>query len=63
MTVKELKQQLENLPDLMEVFVDGRVTDFTYGLVNSAKVKEINFTEDPGGKPLCSDKVLVLSEE
>lgn len=63
MTVKELKQKIENLPDLMEVFVDERVTDYTYGLVNTAMVKEIDFSEDPGGESLCSEEVLVLSEE
>lgn len=63
MIIKELKQIIENLPETMEVFVDERSTEFTYGLVNSAKVKEIDFMEEPNGKPICKDKVLVLSEE
>lgn len=63
MTVKELRQELEGLPDLMDVFVAERKTEFTYGLVNSANVKEINFLEDPEGEPLAKDKVLILDEE
>ena len=46
MTVKQLKQELENLPDNMDVFLAERKTEFGYGLVNSAYTKEIYFTED-----------------
>ena len=63
MTIKELKQKIENLPDTMEVFVDERYTDFKYGLVNSANVTEIDFMEEPDGKPLSQDYVFVLSED
>lgn len=62
MTVKELKQKLENLPDNMDVFVDERATDFQYGLVNSALVRRIELKEEPGSVALASEKVLVLSE-
>lgn len=62
MTVKELRQQLELFPDNMDVFVDERHTDFTYGLVNSAQVKNINFMEDPDGPALSNEDVVVLSE-
>jgi len=63
MTIKELKQKIENLPDTMEVFVDERYTDFKYGLVNSANVTEIDFMEEPDGTPLSQDDVFVLSED
>jgi len=63
MKVKELKEIIADLPDDMDVFVDERKTEFTYGLVNSAYVKEINFVEELGGEVLCRDKVLVLDEE
>ncbi|HET8838056.1 MAG TPA: hypothetical protein VFM82_03590 [Flavobacteriaceae bacterium] len=63
MTIKELKQKIENLPDTMDVFIDERVSEFTYGLVNSAKVREINFMEEPGGKALSKNEVLIFSEE
>lgn len=49
MTVKELKEKLSKYPDNMEVFVAERLTEFTYGLVNSCYSKEIRFTEDPYG--------------
>jgi len=63
MTVKELKEKIENLPDSMDVFVAERKTEFTYGLVNSAFVKKIDFVEEPGGEVLAQDNVLVLDEE
>lgn len=63
MTVKELKAKIETLPENMEVFVAERKTDFTYGLVNSAHVMEINFSEEPDSKPLACDTVLVLDED
>lgn len=67
MTVKELKEKIESLPDNMDVFIDERLTDFRYGLVNSAKVKEIEFTEDPYPDPdndiWAKEEVLVLSED
>jgi hypothetical protein len=62
MTVKELKEKIANLPDSMDVFVAERKTEFTYGLVNSAFVKKIDFVEEPGGEVLAQDNVLVLEE-
>lgn len=63
MTIKELKEIIASLPDNMDVFVAERKTEFTYGLVNSAVVREINFMEEPGGKILAKDNVLILDEE
>jgi len=63
MTIKELKEKIKDLPDHMDVFVDERLTEFRYGLVNSAKVKEINFMEEPDGEVLSTDNVLVLTED
>lgn len=63
MTAKELIEKLKQYPDNMEVFMDERITDFTYGLLNSVAEKEINFMEEPGGPILSRDKVIVLSEE
>ena len=47
----------------MDVFVAERKTEFTYGLVNSAFVKRINFVAEPDGEVLTNDNVLVLDEE
>lgn len=63
MTVKELKEKIATLPDNMDVFVAERKTEFTYGLVNTAFVKKINFMEEPDGEVLAQDNVLVLDEE
>ena len=63
MTVKELRLILADLPDTMEIFMEQRKTLYDYGLVNSAKVKEIGFSEDEDGDIIATDNVLVLDEE
>lgn len=63
MTVKELKSELSKYPDNMDVFMDERYTDFTYGLLNSVCQKEIEFSEDPDSKPWATDTVVILSEQ
>ena len=63
MSIKDLKEKIKDLPDTMEVFIDERVTEFTYGLVNSVKVKRVDFVEETGSEVLATDDVLVLSEE
>ena len=63
MTVKELKKELEQYPETMDVFLAERKSDFTYGLVNSVSSKRINFSEDPGGEVLSFDTVVVLDED
>lgn len=63
MNIKELREKIQDLPDCMDVFMSERKTEFTYGLVNSAKVKKINFMEDPDGEVLARENVLVLDEE
>lgn len=63
MTVKQLRIELEKYPDEMDVFMDERLTEFNYGLVNSVTCKEIDFYEQPDdSEPLASDKALILSE-
>jgi len=63
MNVKQLKIAIKDLPDNMDVFVAERKTEFAYGLVNSARVKKINFVEEPDGEVLAQDNVLILDEE
>jgi len=66
MTVKELKEKIENLPDNMEVFIAERKTEFAYGLVNSAYVKEITFYEEGNESDedvQAKDTVLIIDEE
>jgi len=63
MNVKQLKQELEKYPDDMDVFIDERLTDFRYGLLNGVTKKEINFMEEPNSEPLSKDTVVVLGED
>jgi hypothetical protein len=56
MTIRELKDKIEHLPDTMDVFVAERKTEFTYGLVNSAATRLIEYQEEPGGEPLCTER-------
>lgn len=66
MTIKELKEKIENLPDSMEVFMGERVTEFAYGLVNTAAVKNVLFYDDgdPDNEDVqARDEVFVLTEE
>lgn len=65
MTKKQLLEAIKDLPDNMDVFMGERLTDFTYGLVNSVQVKEIEFKEDtdPDSPVLAKDRVIVLTEE
>lgn len=66
MTVKQMIEQLQLLPDNMDVFVAERKTDFGYGLVNSLYTKEIPFHEDPFGSEIEDAprvNVVVIDEE
>jgi hypothetical protein len=66
MTIKELKEIIKDLPDNMDVFIAERVTEYTYGLVNSGLVKEIDFYDenDPDNEDLhAKDDVFILTEE
>ena len=66
MNIKQLKDKIENLPDNMEVFIGERVTEYSYGLVNSAEVRNILFydMDDPDNEEIqAKDEVLVLTEE
>lgn len=63
MTIKELKQKIENLPDNMEVWIDERQTDFRYGYAHNAEVRNIGMQEEPGSKILASEECFVIFEE
>jgi hypothetical protein len=63
MTVKELKEKLNKFPDNTDVFVDERYTEFTYGIVNSVHMMEIDLVEEPGGDSLAQQDVVIISEE
>lgn len=62
MTKKELIKALEPFEENMEVFLDERVSEFDYGLLNTVRVQKINFREEPDGEDLASYDCIVLSE-
>lgn len=63
MTKKQIVEALAPYPDNMSVFMAERKTEFAYGLVNSVRVQEIAFMEEPGGEPISHDNVIVFDEE
>lgn len=63
MKVKQLKALLEKYPDNMDIFLAERKTEFTYGLLNTVKLEEITFSEEPESNPLAKETVLILDEE
>lgn len=64
MTLGEFKKKTEGYPDHLELFIDERLTEFKYGLVNSIEKKVIGFMEDPfDTEPKAKAEVIVFSEE
>lgn len=63
MTKAELIKNLEPYPDNMDVFLSERKTDFGYGILNTVSEMEIPFSEEPEGKSLAKDTVIVLDED
>lgn len=61
MTVKELKQAIDHLPDHMDILVNDvdEQRDLMY-IDQEFEVKEIPYREDPCGEDLCRDRVLIL---
>lgn len=63
MTLGEFREKTKDYSDHLELFIDERLTDFKYGLVNSIEKKKINFSEENGGGPKARVEVIVLSED
>lgn len=64
MNLGEFRKLTAYLPDSIDLFIGERVTDFGYGLVNSATVKEIAMTEESDGTgEKAFETVLILDEE
>jgi hypothetical protein len=62
MTVKQLKEKLQSVDDNLDVFIH-QTTEFGYGPINNVLNIKMNFSEVPDGKPLCSEWVIVLTDE
>lgn len=61
MTIKELKEKIKDLPDLMDVFLDKDNGEFSLQLLERAEVKNCKFTGD--GCLTSTEKCLVLTDE
>lgn len=64
MTLGEFRKLTREMPDTIDLYVGERLTEFRYGLVNSATFKTIKFSEEPDGSGESAiDEVLVLEED
>lgn len=62
MTLGEFRKLTDKFPDHLDLFIEERITDFMYGLVESVEKKKINFSEAPEGKSLVKAEVIILSD-
>lgn len=62
MTVKELKEQIENLPEDMEIYIDTWSVDdnYRYSFANETEVKEIPFPLDEESTEHATEVVLII---
>lgn len=63
MTVKELKEKINDLPDDMEVMLEQTKEEFKYGLLNTIKVNEELFIDPFFQVTLITDESIILSDE
>lgn len=63
MTVQEVLDALQDKPRTMDVYVDPRVTDFKFGLVNSLRMEEIPMTEHEDGSGLSATETVIILDE
>lgn len=63
MNIAELKQKIKDLPDTMEVFIHQDNDEFYFSMVETAKVVEAEFSEEPDSEKLAKDNVFVLTDE
>ena len=59
----ELIERLQAIEGNPEIYIDERVTDFRFGLLNGVTKREIDFSEEPTARVMASGEVIVLSEE
>lgn len=62
MTLGEFRKKTESLPDNLDLFLEGSLTEFDKGLITDIEVKKIGFSEDPSSETLCYDTVIILKE-
>lgn len=62
MNIKELKEKIKDLPDHMEVFIHQDNDEFHLAQVETAKVIEASFSEEPDGEKLAKENVFLLTD-
>lgn len=62
MTVKQLKEKLNDFPDNMDVFLAERQTEYAFGLLNSVGSQDVVFDPENGEESVELECV-VLSED
>lgn len=63
MTKGELLEKIKDIPDHMEVFIHQENDEFNLSLLETAKVIEAHFSEEPDGEKLAKGNVLLLTDE
>ena len=63
MKAEDLIDILITLPGDTKVCIAERKTEFKYGLVNSAYMRKVDFTDEPSGEIMDSETILILDEE
>lgn len=64
MKLRDLKKAITDLPDEMEVYMDRRLTEERYGLVNSISIDPV-YSDGPEDEEMMGQKTfaLILREE
>lgn len=58
MNIGELKEKIKDLPDSMDIYIGERLSEYDYGLVNTAKVVDVYLPESES-----KVEALILSED
>jgi hypothetical protein len=62
MTVKELKQTLENVPDDMDVFFQQTNTEYPLSMVTEAEIKRVPFYDESDEELEGEDDVFLITD-
>lgn len=60
MTIKDLKERIEDLPDHMSVFTLSEDEEFEFKPVDRTEVTTVHFKEFPDGKSLAEEEVFLI---
>ena len=63
MTIDQLRKAIEGKPGNMDVYINQTMDDFALSYVEKAEVRRIKLSEEPGGRTMATEKVLVITDE